>query len=371
MIFDPLSQKIIGNTIENYLWFAGIVLVGLIFKNLISRALTYLLFNLLKKYFKTIGVQKFVDLINRPFSTTIFLLIIYVACNRLHFPDEWHLVSENEFGVRMTLNKIFKGLLICSITWTIIRIADYVGLILKQRSLQTESKMDDLFIPFMISAIKAMIIVISLLIILGSVLELNVTSIIAGLGIGGLAFALASKDTLENLLGSFLIFLDRPFVVGDLVKVGLLRGHIEEVGFRSTKIRTLEKTLITVPNKKMMDAELENQTERTFFRHKFIIGLVYSTSAEQLKKIIADIHNSLDAHSLIRDGSNVNFVSFGSSSLDVDITYFVLTKDADVFEKVREEINFKVMEIVASNGSSFAFPSTTVYLDTETNLTAK
>ncbi len=365
MNFDPLGQKILGNTLENYLWFAGIVLAGLVFKNLISRAVSYLLFNLLKKHFKTIGVQKLVDLVNRPFSITIFLLFVYTGCSHLHFPDEWHLASEKEFGVRMTLMRIFQMTLVVFITWTITRIIDYAGLVLKQRSLQTDSKMDDLFIPFMTSAVKALIVIFGFLVILGNVLDLNVTSIVAGLGIGGLAFALASKDTLENLLGSFLIFLDRPFVVGDLVRVGLLRGHVEEVGFRSTKIRTLEKTLIIVPNKKMMDAELENQTERTFYRHKFVIGLVYSTSSAQIKKIITDLLTALSEHNLVREGASVNFVSFGASSLDLDVTYFVMSRDADVFEKVKEEINFKIMDIVSANGSAFAFPSTTVYLERE------
>jgi MscS family membrane protein len=365
MLIHLLQQKFLGNTIENYLWFAGIFLAGLVFKNLISKLLSYLLFNVLRRYFKTIGVRQFVEMLEKPFSITLFLIFVYVACQHIHFPDEWRLASEKEFGVRMTLNILFQTILVGSITWTLLRTIDYVGLVLRERAARTESKMDDLFVPFFVSAVKAIAVIFSLLFILGTVFDLNVASIIAGLGIGGLAIALASKDTLENLLGSFLIFMDKPFVVGDLVRVGSLRGHIEEVGFRTTKIRTIEKTLVIVPNKKMMDAELENQTERTFFRHKFIIGLVYSTTADQIANIIKLIREALDEHPLIDVNPNVYFINFGDSALEIDVTYLVKSTNFNEFEQTKQDINFRIMQIVAEQGSSFAFPSTSVYIEKE------
>ncbi len=362
---DPLQWTFLGNTVENYLWFTGIFLVGLFFKNLISKLISYLLFNVLRKYFKSIGVQKFVDLTTRPFSITIFLLVIFIACQFLHFPEEWHLASGKEFGVRMFLDKLFAVALLFCVTWTVLRIMDYIGLVMKERAKHTVSKMDDLFVPFLVSAIKAMIIIFSLFVMLGGIFKLNVASIIAGLGIGGLAIALASKETLENLLGSFLIFADKPFAVGDLIKSDGLYGHIEEVGFRSTKVRTLEKTLITVPNKKMIDAELENQTVRTFYRYKFNIGLVYSTTAEQLRKIMGEIRDVLDENPLVVENPTVFFSEFGNSALVITIIYLVSTSDYDTYASTKQDINFKIMEIVSANGSDFAFPSTSVYLEKE------
>lgn len=104
---DKLQWTFLGNTVENYLWFAGIFLVGLIFKNLISKLISFILFNVLRRYFKSIGVQKLVDLTTRPFSFTIFVLVIFFACQFLHFPEEWHLASGKEFGVRMMLDVCF------------------------------------------------------------------------------------------------------------------------------------------------------------------------------------------------------------------------------------------------------------------------
>lgn len=358
-----LEQKFLGNTVESYLWFAGILIVGLIFRNLISKLFSYLFFNLLSNHFKTVGVNKFSDLLAKPFSFFILVVIVYLAFDRLEFPNEWKLVPGHQFGVRLVLFRMFQIAIIFSVTWVLLRVTDYVGLVLTTRAEKTESRMDDQLVPFVKSAIKILLCVVSLMIVLGKVFELNVASIIAGLGIGGLAIALASKDTLENLLGSFLIFLDRPFTIGDLVQVGNLRGHVEEIGFRSTKIRTLDKTLVTVPNKRMTDAELENQTERTFVRNKIILGLTYSTTKEQLQNFIGDVKDYLSNHKKVEKDFTVHFINFASSSLDVEIVFFANTSSVGDNAIIRDEVNFALMDLMQKNNCSFAYPTQTVYLE--------
>ncbi|HNR18705.1 MAG TPA: mechanosensitive ion channel [Bacteroidia bacterium] len=360
-----LEQKFLGNTLESYLWFAGILIAGLIFRNLISKLFSYLFFNLLSKHFKTVGVDKFSDLLARPFSFFILVVIVFLAFDRLEFPHEWKLVPGHQFGVRLVLFRLFQIAVIFSITWVLLRVTDYIGLVLTTRAEKTESRMDDQLVPFIKSAIKILLCVVSLMIVLGKVFELNVASIIAGLGIGGLAIALASKDTLENLLGSFLIFLDRPFTIGDLVQVGSLRGHVEEIGFRSTKIRTLDKTLVTVPNKRMTDAELENQTERTFVRNKIILGLTYSTTKEQLQNFIGDVKDYLSNHKQVEKDFTVHFINFGASSLDVEIVFFANTSSVGDNAIIRDEVNFSIMDLMRKNNCSFAYPTQTVYLESD------
>lgn len=360
-----LEQKFLGNPVESYLWFAGILIAGLIFRNLISKLFSYLFFNLLSRHFKTVGVNKFSELLAKPVSFFILVVIVYLAFDRLEFPQEWKLVPGQQFGVRLVLFRIFEMAVIFSLTWVLLRVTDYVGLVLITRAEKTESKLDDQLVPFAKSAVKIFLCVIALMIVLGHVFEFNVASIIAGLGIGGLAFALASKDTLENLLGSFLIFLDRPFTIGDLVQVGTLRGHVEEIGFRSTKIRTLDKTLVTVPNKRMTDAELENQTERTFVRNKIILGLTYSTTKEQLQNFIGDIKSYLSTHTQIQKDFTVHFINFGASSLDVEIVFFANTVSVGDNAIIRDEVNFAIMDLVQKNNCSFAYPTQTVYLESD------
>ena len=129
-----------------------------------------------------------------------------------------------------------------------------IGLILKKKAEATENKMDDQLIPFAIEIGKILAVIFAIFIILGNIFGVNITALATGLGIGGVALAMASKESLENLLGSFTIFFDRPFTVGDMVTVGSVTGVVEKVGFRSTRIRTFDKSIVTVPNKKMIDA---------------------------------------------------------------------------------------------------------------------
>jgi MscS family membrane protein len=241
-------------------------------------------------------------------------------------------------------------------------VVDYIGLILLKRAEETENKMDDQLIPFAMEIIKFIVYIFAIFIILGNVLGVNVIALTTGLGIGGLALAMASKESLENLLGSFTIFLDQPFVVGDTVTVGSVTGTVEKVGFRSTRIRTFDKSIVTLPNKLMIDAELDNLGMRPVRRVKFDVGLTYETSIVQIKNIVDDIQKMVDTHPKTNQEGKVRFQEFGSSSLDIMIMYFVDSPSWDDLIDAKEDINYKIMEIVKKHNSDFAFPSTTVYL---------
>jgi MscS family membrane protein len=173
---------------------------------------------------------------------------------------------------------------------------------------------------------------------------------------------MASKESLENLLGSFTIFFDQPFTVGDVVTVGSVTGTVEKVGFRSTRIRTFDKSLVTVPNKKMIDAELDNLGLRPVRRVKFNIGLTYETSAEQIKEIVKEIQEMVNLHEKTNQDGKVRFQEFGSSSLDIMVMYFVNSPRWEDLINVKEDVNYKIMEIVKKHKSDFAFPSSTIYL---------
>ena len=197
---------------------------------------------------------------------------------------------------------------------------------------------------------------------MGNIFNVNVTALATGVGIGGIAIAMASKESLENLLGSFTIFLDQPFTVGDTVTVGSVTGTVEKVGFRSTRIRTFDKSLVTLPNKNMIQAELDNLGMRPVRRVKFNVGLTYETSPDQIKVIVSEIQEMINQHEKTNQEGKVRFQEFGSSSLDILVMYFVDSPRWDDLIDVKEDVNYKIMEIVKRNNSDFAFPSTTVYL---------
>jgi len=357
-----LLTEILGNTIQDYTCFVGAVLLGFIFKKLISKYLSHLLFKIVGKKGAEVGIDKFDALLTKPIGFCIMLSIIYLGSSHIEYPSVWNLAPENEVGLKMLINKGFSLIYIYSIFRIFLRLIDYIGLILLKRAEETASKMDDQLIPFVLEIIKFVVYVFAIFIILGSVLGVNIIALTTGLGIGGLALAMASKESLENLLGSFTIFLDQPFTVGDIVTVGAVTGAVEKVGFRSTRIRTFDKSLVTVPNKKMIDAELDNLGLRPVRRVKFNIGLTYETAPEQIKAIVTDIQEMINLHEKTNQDGRVRFQEFGSSSLDIMVMYFVNSPKWEDLINVKEEVNYKIMEIVKKHNSDFAFPSTTVYL---------
>jgi MscS family membrane protein len=361
--YELLEQVYFGNTLENYLWFAGIMLIGMMFRHIISSAFSTILFRLIKKYSGQATAGEFHDLLKKPFSWFLFLIVAYIAVSHLSFPESWKTQPGGKYSPEIVFNILYQVVLIFSFTWIIMRMVDFFGLILLHRASKTESKLDDQLVPFFRDGLKIIVGILSFFFILASVFDVNIVTLIGGLGIGGLAVALAAKETLENLLGSFTIFLDKPFIVGDLVKVGAVNGHVESIGLRSTRIRTLEKSLVTVPNKKMVDAELENITERSLWRVRFSIGVLYSTQSKDLDMIIMQIRKALDNHEQISSDPTVRFDQFGSSSIDILISYLVITNEFTTVMKVKEEVNFAIMRIVRDNNTDFAFPSTSVYME--------
>ena len=217
---------------------------------------------------------------------------------------------------------------------------------------------------FILTLLKIFIGGIGLAAIL-TVWGINVTALIASLGLGGLAFALAAKDTASNLFGSFALLADKSIRIGEWVKVGGVEGVVEDVGMRTTKIRSFQKTLITVPNQLVANQPIENFSRRGIRRIKLHIGLTYGTTSEQILKIKQDIESMLRNHEGIsqKDSLLVYFDSFGASSLDIFIYTFTATANWAKYLEIREDIHVKIMQIVEANGSGFAFPSQSIYVE--------
>lgn len=209
--------------------------------------------------------------------------------------------------------------------------------------------------------LKVMIWVIAILSLLSD-FGFPVGSIMAGLGIGGLAFALAGQKTAEHLFGAVAIGLDQPLSVGDFVRIEEFVGTVESIGVRSTRIRTLDRTVITIPNGKLAEMRIETFAARDRIRLLTTIGVVYDTSPKQMREILENLEQTLRAHPLIwPENVIVRFKRFGESSLDIEVMAWFLC-DWDQFLLVRQEILLQFMEVVEQAGSSFAFPSRTLYV---------
>lgn len=357
-----LSKIYLGNTVEQYFWFLGILLFGFLFLRFISKILSRLLFKLFKKFASEVKGEKFVELLLKPVELLLTVSIIYIAINHLSYPLKEIVFSRKNNAVEFIdiIDKLFLFFVIISFNWMVLRIIDFIALVLAYKASLTESKSDDQLVPFVRELFKILAIIVGVFVVLGMVFEINVLTLITGLGIGGIAIALAAKDSLENLFGSFTIFLDKPFVVGDLVKVDGIEGTIEKVGFRSTQIRSMDKSIITVPNKKMIDNALENLTLRNFRRVKFTLALTYDTTPQQIKLITDDINELINNHPNIKEESIAIFEEFGDYSLNLMVLYFIEMMEYYPYLKIKEELNYQITQIIYQHGSSFAYPTRTI-----------
>lgn len=194
-------------------------------------------------------------------------------------------------------------------------------------------------------------------------LGFNVTGLLAGLGIGGLALALAAQKTVENLIGGLMLMTDQPVKIGDFCRFGDKTGWVEDIGFRSTRIRTLERSVISVPNAEFANIQIENLASRDRIRFFATINLRFETTADQLRGLLVDLRGLFLGHPRIaNDPLRIRFIGFGASSLDVEIQSYVMTADPNEFFAIREDILLRIMDVVAANGTGFAFPSQTLYM---------
>lgn len=354
------GQVFWGNTIKQYCVFVVIILLGLLFKRLVSRLFSLALFKVFRKFAEEVNGETFVALLLKPVESLITFCTLYLALNNLSHPLNLVLWHKSKTKVAVTigdcLDKVFLFIIILSIFWIILRIIDFIAFVLKRKAISTNNKADDQLVPFLKELTKTLICFLGFFVLLGFVFEINVLTLITGLGIGGIAIALAAKESLENLIGSFTIFLDKPFTVGDVVKVDGIEGTIEKVGFRSTWLISPDKTTIVIPNRAMIDGVLENVTLRNYRRVNFFIGIIYETAPEDIKLILDAIADFLNTRTDTKDGY-ATFDNFGDSALNIQVVYLVIDMEHSQYVKVKEEINFKLMEIVKQYRSDFAYPT--------------
>ena len=358
-----LSLEYFGNSVRDYAWVVGSMLVGAIFQFFIAHRISDLVFRIVAQKDTALDKEQLYKLVGTPIRWLIMLVVLFVCTDHLEYPEAWNLAPRSEFGVRMVIHRVYLLFLGVVITWIAIRLTSFLGIVFMERAELTETKSDDQIVAFLIEILRITIIVFAIFIMLGVVFKVDVGALIAGLGIGGLALALAAKESLENLLASFIIFFDKPFVIGDLVTVNGVTGTVEKIGFRSTRIRTLEKSYLTMPNLMMVNNVLDNLSLRTFRRVSFNIGVTYDSTENQLKEIVTDIQKFIDNHPHTNQDGEIHFIEFGASSLDIMVLYFIDTMDWSVFLKVKEEINFEIMRIVQAHDADFAFPTQTLHLE--------
>ncbi len=333
-------------------WIAcGVLFVAAI---LLRRFITNIIFHYLKKLAaktETTLDDKLFPALEGPTATLVMVLGIFAALTVLKLsPQVDHWVSG---GAKISALAV--------VLWGMIRaggaVLSHLEEIAHLRHMTVAT-----FMPLIKKTLFVFAVIFGVLVIAQSQ-GLPVQSFLAGLGIGGLAFALAAQDTIANMFGSLVVVLDQPFKVGDTVKIGGNEGQVEDIGLRSTKIRTGARTQIVIPNKTVASEAITNFTRMPQRRVDQTLGLTYDTTADQLEVVMQDIREILRADEGVhKDTIVVAFSNYGASSLDVQLVWFATDSDWARHMVVRERINLEIMRAVAARGLSFAFPTQTVHL---------
>ncbi|ODA39557.1 mechanosensitive ion channel family protein [Desulfosporosinus sp. BG] len=328
----------------------------------------FMLFLLFRKIFTKYVFQLMLKLGEK--SPTEFLTHVFVSFEK---PIRWLFVI---IGINIAIGyfpyieqshplflKLMRASVIAMITWGLYNLSAASSMVLMGVNKRLNIEVDQILIPFLSKALRVIIIAISFSII-AQEFDYDVNGFVAGLGLGGLAFALAAQDVIANLFGGVVIITEKPFSIGDWIMTPSVEGIVEDITFRSTNIRTFAQALVTVPNKRLASENITNWSKMGKRQIKFNLGVTYNTPRFKLEHVIKRIDELLRNHNGVHQETiMVKFDQYNESSLDILLNFFTEITAYEEFMKVKEDINFKVMEILEEEGVSLAFPSRTIYLE--------
>jgi MscS family membrane protein len=360
-----LQQTFFNNTVERYLYVISIILVALLIKRFISKYVARLLYKLVAKHAKHIARQSFLDLVVQPLDMFLVLLVSIIAIDKLRFPTAFNFkIYHVTFG--QLIDSIAAGILISVFIWLCLRIIDFVAMILEEKANLTPDQADNQLIIFFKDFFKVILVIIGILLILRVSFNKPIGNLLTGLSIVGAAIALATRESMENLIASFIIFFDKPFITGDLVKVNNFTGTIERIGLRSTRIRTTDKTYISVPNKQMVDTIVDNITLRTQRKVELRLELALDATAQQLKELVAAVKTVLQKTDI--ENTIVFLMDTGKNAHIISVEYFTtMQQSLEDFNALREAVNFEVIELMEKTGVELAAANTEVVIKSVKN----
>lgn len=345
---DFFNKTFYHNTIQQWALSLLIILGSIV----LAKFVYWIFGNIIKKATsktKTTLDDLIIDMVEEPVVFGITILGIFIGMERLDFPH----------GFDGFLDKIYQVLIAINITWLIARTVDalireYVAPWVNK----TEGDLDDQLLPVVRKGFRFIIWSLGLIVALNNA-GYDVGALIAGLGLGGLAFAMAAKDTVSNFFGGITVFADKPFKIGERIKIDGFDGTILEIGIRSTRLRTLEGRIVTIPNAKWTDSYIENITVEPSRKIVLNLGLTYETTPENMKlamKILKEVNAN---HASTEDEALVSFNSWGDFSLGIFVAYYI--KSGEDILQTQTDINLEILTRFNEKGLEFAFPTQTLY----------
>ena len=348
------NAKYLGLHLWQIIGILIIVILAVAIHKLFTFIIERIILNLLIKRGHGKTVDKYVAPVAKPLSILIIFPILLLLTPVIQLP-----IKINSY-VMFTLKALWPVFL----TLVVYRLVDLLGMYMMRLADKTESTLDDQLVPMVRKALKIFVIIIGLLAILVN-LNIDIVPLLTGLSIGGLAFALAAQDTLKNFFGSIMIFLDKPFQIGDWITSGSIDGTVEEVGFRATRIRTFRNSITYVPNGKIADSTVDNHGLRNYRRFYTHIAVTYDTPSDLINVFVDGLREIVVKHPhTLKDNYHVYLNDMADSSLNVMFYIFFKVPTWGEELRCRHEILIEIIRLAESLGVNFAFPTTTLHMET-------
>lgn len=350
------NQPFWGETVGDYCWFAGIILGTLLLKKPIALALSNIGHNIASRISKEQHVAVFRELLRKPIEWLAVLILFYIAITRLSEVLDNVIIMHRNKGLGNILDirlgdvtdHIFLLFIIVAATLVLSRTVDFVYFVQNERARQNDNQSRQQLLPLVKEMIKLLVWAISFFWMLGSVFHVNIPALITGLGIGGIAIALAAKESVENFFAAFTLLSDRPFQVGDTIRIGNYQGAVERIGFRSSRLRSADGSAFIIPNQKLVSENLENLTDRMTSGVHMVINIKYGVPYEQLQQMVAALKEMIAATTHVQDPINVSLDGFLENVFQLNILYHLPYPIGDATTRqVKQEINMKAYDIVS------------------------
>jgi MscS family membrane protein len=342
---DFFNQLYFDNTVKDYSITFGIILFILLLNRIISKYFAGLIFSFVKRIWKNVDKKSFIDLVIHPLGMFFVVFVSLVALHKLTFPGRWD-VDIYRYTVKDIFHAVGTTVLIISFIWLLLRTIDFIATILEKRAALTEDLSDNQLIVFFKDFFKVILGIAGILMILHFAFNLHIGNLLTGLSIVGAAIALSLRESLENLIASFVIFFDKPFSPGDLVKVQNITGTVEKIGLRSTRIRTDQKTFVTVPNKQMVDSILDNLSLRTQRKGELRLEIDLNTTSQKIQEFLTGIKTVLNKKDI--ESSSVLMDAIAGNAFIISADYFTAAVTQNEFNTIKEEINLSVLQLMES-----------------------
>ncbi len=343
------AKEFYGNTAENWFYSLLFLLGGVVLSKIIYWVFRAIFKKLTEKTKNTLD-DALIEVVEKPVVFSIIILGAWMGVNRLHFSSTADIV----------LNHAFTFLLIGTLTWLLVRAVDAIfAEVIVPMAEKSENTFDDQIVPVLRKGLKSVLWILGIIVGLDNA-GFDIMALIAGLGIGGLALALAAQDTVKNIFGGVMIFIDKPFKIGDRVMIGGHDGFVTEVGIRSTRIKTLQNRVITVPNSNFSESSIENISAEPSRKVVTNLGLTYDTPPDKMELAMNILHGIVDANqeSLTPDRI-ISFNNWGDFNLGIIFIYYI-KKEADILA-TQSKVNLEILNKFNDNKLEFAFPTQTIY----------